>query len=75
MFFPHYFLIALPPLSLLAATGAYLFARRVTSAARAPCDRLHRRRRAWTCWRPTSRPAFRAASPWAARTRPAAWPP
>ena len=30
MFFPHYFLIALPPLSLLAALGAYLFARRVT---------------------------------------------
>lgn len=30
MFFPHYFLIALPPLSLLAATGAYIFARRVT---------------------------------------------
>jgi 4-amino-4-deoxy-L-arabinose transferase-like glycosyltransferase len=30
MFFPHYFLIALPPLSLLAATGATLFARRAT---------------------------------------------
>lgn len=30
MFFPHYFLIALPPLALLASLGAYLFARRVT---------------------------------------------
>jgi 4-amino-4-deoxy-L-arabinose transferase-like glycosyltransferase len=30
MFFPHYFLIALPPLSLLAALGAFLLARLAT---------------------------------------------
>jgi len=31
-FFPHYFLILLPPLSLLAATGLYAFARHVSRA-------------------------------------------